>query len=222
MTKLQSKNLKYVPALRFRWLTSHYDALLGATRHERFFKQALIRQANLEVGRHVLDLGCGTGTLLIWIKEAYPQIEAVGIDGDPTILSRAACKAKQLDVSVQFDEAMACNLPYPEAYFDRVVSSLLFHHLPWEDKVRTGREIYRVLQPGGELHVADWGKAANKMMRGLFLLVQLLDGFRNTQDNVTGKLIPLFEQTGFIEVSQRQTFNTPFGTMVLYSAVKPR
>ena len=51
--------------------------------------------------------------------------------------------------------------------------------------------------------------------------VQLLDGFRNTQDNVAGKLTTLFEQAGFIQVAQRRTFSTVYGTMVLYSAVKP-
>lgn len=58
-------------------------------------------------------------------------------------------------------------------------------------------------------------------MRGLFLFIQLPDGFENTQDNVSGKLITLFEKAGFVEVSQRQTYNTIYGTMALYSAVRP-
>jgi SAM-dependent methyltransferase len=214
-------NSNYVPALGFHWLTPFYDAVAGTTPQERTFKQALIQQAALEASQRVLDLGCGTGTLSIWIKEAYAQTEVIGVDGDPAVLFRAIRKAAQGGASIQFDEAMSFYLPYPDAYFDRVVSSLLFHHLPWEDKLRTVGEIYRVLRPGGQLHVADWGKAANKLMRGLFVLVQLLDGFKNTQDNVAGKLISLFEQAGFIEISQRRTFNTPFGTMALYSAIKP-
>ena len=112
-------------------------------------------------------------------------------------------------------------MPYPEAYFDRVVSSLFFHHLSWENKERTAKELYRVIKPGAELHVADWGQADNILMRGLFLLVQIIDGFENTQDNVSGKLITLFENAGFIEVAQRRTFNTICGTISLYSAVKP-
>lgn len=58
-------------------------------------------------------------------------------------------------------------------------------------------------------------------MRGLFLLVQLLDGFKNTQENVSGKLITFFEQAGFVEVAERQTVSTIFGTMALYSAIRP-
>ena len=113
------------------------------------------------------------------------------------------------------------SLPYPAAHFDRAVSSLFFHHLTWPDKERTAREVFRVLKPGGELHVADWGAPANALMRGLFLSIQLLDGFPNTQDNVSGRLIELFRQAGFADVAQRQTFSTMYGTMALYTAFKP-
>ena len=117
---------------------------------------------------------------------------------------------------------MSFDLPYPTAHFDRVVSSLFFHHLSWENKEKTAKELLRVLKPGGELHIADWGPASNFTMRGLFLFVQVLDGFKSTQDNVAGRLVQLFKQTGFADVKQRQTFSTVFGTMALYSAMKPR
>ena len=102
-----------------------------------------------------------------------------------------------------------------------MVSSLFFHHLCWRDKQRTAQELFRVLKPGAELHIADWGRAENALMRGLFLSIQLLDGFKNTQDNVSGKLIELFEQAGFLKVSQQQTYSTIYGSMALYSAIKP-
>jgi ubiquinone/menaquinone biosynthesis C-methylase UbiE len=210
-----------MPALRFHWLTPYYDAIAGATIRERSFKQALIKQAHLEPGQQILDLASGTGTLAIWIKQHQPQARVIGVDADAAILSIAIHKAQQANVSVQFDRAMSCNLPYPAEHFDRVVSSLFFHHLSWEGKERTAQEVFRVLKPGSELHVADWGRATNSLMRGVFLLEQLFDGFKNTQDNVSGKLPALFEQAGFIEVAQRQTFDTVFGTMALYSAIKP-
>lgn len=216
----QPSESKYVPALGFHWLTPYYDAVVGTTTRERIFKQALIKQARFEPGHQALDLACGTGTLAIWIKQHEPQADVTGVDGDPSILSLAARKARKANVLVQFDQAPSFSLPYPAANFDRVVSSLFFHHLSWEDKERTAQELFRVLKPGAELHVADWGRADNALMRGLFLFVQLLDGFKNTQDNVSGKLITLFEKAGFIEVTQRQTFSTVYGTMALYSAIK--
>ncbi|MDP2368867.1 class I SAM-dependent methyltransferase [Rhodoferax sp.] len=212
---------KYVPALGWHWLTPCYDAVVQATTRERRFKQALITQASFEPGQRVLDLASGTGTLAIWIKQHQPHAQVTGVDGDPAILARATRKAQQAEVAVQFDQALSHHLPYPAAHFDRVVSSLFFHHLRWEDKERTARELFQVLKPGAALHVADWGRADNALMRGLFLLVQLLDGFKTTQDNVSGKLVTLFEAAGFVDVQQRQTFHTLLGTMALYSAVKP-
>jgi len=221
-TLLKNSQKNYVPALRFRWLTPYYDAVVGATTREKIFKRALIQQSNIESGQRVLDLACGTGTLAIWIKKAVGGVEMIGVDGDPAILRLATRKAEWAALEVQFDTAMSFALPYPEAKIDRVVSSLFFHHLSWDDKRLTVREIYRVLRPGGELHVADWGKASNIFMRALFVFVQVLDGFSNTQDNVSGKLVQLFQEEGFVDVAERTTFNTIFGTMALYSAVKPR
>lgn len=212
---------KYVPALGYRWLTPFYDAVVGTTTRERTFKQFLIQQAEIEDGQVVLDLACGTGTMSIWMKQGHPNTEVIGVDGDAAVLSLASRKAAKAAVSVRFDEAMSYDLPYPDGRFDRVVSSLFFHHLSWEDKERTVQEVFRVLRPGGQLHVADWGKPTNVVMRGLFFSIQILDGFENTQDNVDGKLIDLFRHAGFIGVSQEQTFSTMFGTMALYSATKP-
>ena len=216
-----SAEAKYVPALRFRWLTPAYDAVVGATTRERAFKRALIDQAGVGPGQRVLDLASGTGTLAIWIKTVQPGAEVAGIDGDPAILAIASRKAQRTGVSVRFDHGLSHSLPYDAGHFDRVVSSLFFHHLSWADKQRTVREVFRVLKPGGELHVADWGRASNPLMRGLFLLVQTLDGFANTRDNVAGRLVELFESGGFVQVAQRRTFATVFGTLALYSAVKP-
>lgn len=217
----QQPKSKYVPALGFHWLTPYYDAVVGITTRERSFKQALIKQASLEPGQRVLDLACGTGTLTIWLKQHQPLADVTGVDGDSVILSLASRKALKTDTLVKFDRAMSYSLPYPDGHFDRVVSSLFFHHLSWENKERTARELFRVLKPGAEIHIADWGLATNPLMRGLFVLVQLLDGFKNTKDNVSGRLITLYEQSGFVEVTQRQTFSTIFGTMALYSAIKP-
>jgi ubiquinone/menaquinone biosynthesis C-methylase UbiE len=212
----------YVPALRFRWLTPAYDAVVGASTRERTFKQALIQQAGIAPEHRILDLACGTGTLAIWIKERHPKSEVTGVDGDPAILSLASRKARRVGVGIRFDEALSFQLPYPDAHFDRVLSSLFFHHLTWEHKRRTAQEVFRVLKSGGELHVADWGRATNAAMRVLFLAIQLLDGFANTQDNAAGRLVDLFERAGFTGVAQRRTFSTMFGTMALYGAAKPR
>ncbi len=211
---------RFVPALGFRWLTPAYDVIVRATTREKTFKAALIKQANFAPDQSVLDLGCGTGTLAIWATQLYPRVNVIGIDGDADMLAIAARKATEANVSIHFDCGLSFNLPYRDAYFDRTVSSLFFHHLSWHDKERTAQELYRVVRPGGELHVADWGRSTGPLMRGAFMAVQLLDGFSNTQDNVKGRLIELFQSTGFSDVRQRRTFATILGTMALYSAVR--
>jgi ubiquinone/menaquinone biosynthesis C-methylase UbiE len=218
--KPSPSNRKYVPALGFHWLTPYYDVVEGAVTQGKHLKEALIQQMKIAAEQQILDLACGTGTLAIQIKQRYPAVSMTAVDCDQTVLSFAARKADQAKMTIQFDQAFSEELPYPNEYFDRVVSSLFFHHLTRDHKKRTAKEIFRILKPHGELHVADWGRASNLLMRGLFIPVQLLDGFKNTQDNVSGKLVGLFEQAGFAQVMERQAFNTIFGTMVLYSAVK--
>ena len=141
------------------------------------------------------------------------------MDGDLKILSIAQRKAQVGGMDIQFDHGMSFDLPYPDASFDRVLSSLFFHHLIRHNKERTLREILRVLKPKGELHIADWGKAANPIMRVLFYSIQLLDGFETTEDNVQGLLPELIENSGFSGVSRRREIATIFGTLALYSAV---
>lgn len=212
---------RYVPALRLHRLTPWYDAVVRTTIRERTFKQALIEQAAFRPEHRVLDVGCGTGTLAIRIKEQYPNLDIVGLDVDAEILRRASIKAQRADASVSLLRALSDDLPLAAEGFDRVVSSLLFHHLSWEAKKRTGLELFRILKPGGALHVADWGPANNALMRSMFLFIQLLDGLANTQDNVSGRLVTLLQQCGFVEVEGLQSWNTVFGTIVLYRAVKP-
>ncbi len=211
---------RFVPALGFHWLTPAYDAVVRVTAREKTFKATLIEQAHFEPDQSVLDLACGTGTLAIWIKQRHPRVSVTGIDGDPTILAIASRKASKARVTIRLDRGYSFSLPYADASFDRVISSLFFHHLSWHDKQRTARELCRVMRTGGELHVADWGRSTGPLMRAAFVTVQLLDGFGNTQENVEGRLIELFQLAGFSEVSQQRTFSTVLGTMALYRAVK--
>ncbi|MBM4388390.1 MAG: methyltransferase domain-containing protein, partial [Deltaproteobacteria bacterium] len=112
-------------------------------------------------------------------------------------------------------------LPYDDASFDCVFSSLFFHHLLHEDKTATIGEMFRVLKPCGEFHAADWGKPRNAVMRTLFYTVQLIDGFEYTRENVQGRLPVLFSEGGFTDVRTRREFQTVLGTMTLYSGKKP-
>ena len=80
---------KYIPALRFGWLTPVYDPVLRRMLPEVALKQRLIAQAQIAAGQRVLDLGAGTGTLTVMIKQACRDADIVGLDGDPKVLAIA-------------------------------------------------------------------------------------------------------------------------------------
>ncbi|MBI4410064.1 MAG: class I SAM-dependent methyltransferase [Gemmatimonadetes bacterium] len=210
----------YVYALRFRWLTPFYDALLAATMREGRFKPALVRQADIAHGQRVLDLGCGTGTLTVLVKRMHPGAEVIGLDGDAEVLARARAKAAAAAVEIRFERAFATSLPHAAEDFDRVLSSLLFHHLPHEAKIRSFGEIHRVLRRGGELHIADFGRPRTIYTRVAFSVVRGLDGFDNTADNAAGVLPGMLRQAGFADVVEVDAIGTVFGTVVRIAARK--
>ncbi|MGB9698567.1 MAG: class I SAM-dependent methyltransferase [Thermodesulfobacteriota bacterium] len=212
---------KYIYALHYEALTFLYDPLVRVATKEFTFKKALSHQAEIQPGHKILDLGCGTGTLSLILKETSPQAIIIGCDGDQKILKMAKAKATQAERGLYWHCGLAYELPYAEATFNHVFSSFLFHHLTKENKLRTLREIWRVLKPGGALHLADWGRPQNWLMRLTFLIIQILDGFQTTADNVRGLLRHYLKEAGFVGVREVRNYNTFVGSLILYQAHKP-
>ncbi len=211
----------YVTALRFPFLTRFYDCVLAATIKEEKFKQLLVEQSSIQPGHRVLDVGCGTATLTLMLARHAPQAEVFGLDGDADALAIARKKIADAGAQVTLVQALAFEAPFEAGSFDRIVSSLVFHHLTREQKKQTLDKCRELLSKGGELHIADWGRAQNLLMRTAFLGVQLLDGFETTTDNVRGVLPRLIEQAGFESVQETRREATIFGTLSLYRAVAP-
>lgn len=211
----------FIPALAYSGLTRFYDPVVRWTTRERTIKARLLIRADIRAGHRVLDLGCGTGTLAVAIKASAPRADVVGLDADEEGLALARNKSAAVGAGISFIRWVATLLPFADGAFDRVVSSLFFHHLERDAKERTLREIHRVLAPQGELHIADWGRPSNPVMRVAFLSVQFLDGFATTTDNVRGLLPALVESCGFTHVLETQRYATLCGTLSLVRAVRP-
>jgi ubiquinone/menaquinone biosynthesis C-methylase UbiE len=202
----------FIPALSFRWLTPLYDPLLKWGMREETFKQRLIAQAGIRPGDHVLDLGCGTGTLTVMLKKIIPEAIVTGMDGDQSVLEIAERKAAQASVSITWDKAMAYSLPYTDASFERVLSSLVIHHLTGADKLRAFKEVKRILWPGGEFHIVDFGQPHTILG---WLLSQGMRHLEETKENFTGQLPDLLVKAGFAEVTETASMTTIFGPISL-------
>src|SRR5262245_15260837 len=184
----------YIPAAGHGWFLPLYDpivALLGGGGARR----ALLDRAGLGSTHRVLDVGCGTGTLAVLIKRAYPQVDVVGLDPDHQALERARRKVARAGVQVRFDRGYADELPYAAGSFDHVFSSLMLHHLDEPAKAGTLREIHRVLAPGGALHVLD------------FATPRAEDG-----------LLSLLRQAGFVDARVAGHRRMLFASMAYYEA----
>jgi ubiquinone/menaquinone biosynthesis C-methylase UbiE len=200
------------------WLTPVYDAFVRLFLREARVKQALIAYARLAAGDHVLDLGCGTGTLAIRIKQMRPGTRIRGIDADAAVLALAQRKAAHAAAEIAFDLGSVTALPYADASFDCVVSSLVFSLLSREDKQRALRESYRVLRAGGTLQLLDFGPLHTRWGR---LLARRMRRFAPIVDHLDGRLPALMRQAGFTNVNAETQFATLLGTLVLLHGRQP-
>jgi ubiquinone/menaquinone biosynthesis C-methylase UbiE len=188
---------EYIPALGLRVLTPLYDPVLRWFFHEVELKQQLIAAAGLAPGQRILDLGCGTGTLMLMIKRAQSLARVTGLDGDAEVLAIAGAKADHARLDVSLTQAFASALPYPDGTFDRVLSSLVFHHLSSQAKRAALREVYRVLRPNGELHILDFGAPSTALGA---LVAPIIRRLEQAADNIDGQLPTMTREAGFGDV----------------------
>jgi len=182
----------YLPAAGHDWFLPIYDPLVKLLGGEQA-KRALLDQADLRPRHRVLDIGCGTGSLAVVIRRLHPDVDVVGLDPDPKALARARQKTERAGVTIQFDQGFSDELPYPAASFDRVFSSLMFHHLPRPDKEKTLREVRRVLKPGGSLHLLDL-RGPESGSHGFW--AHFLHSNRRLRDNSESRILELMSQVG--------------------------
>jgi ubiquinone/menaquinone biosynthesis C-methylase UbiE len=116
----------------------------------------LVAQAAIGTDAVVLEIGAGTGNVLLKVKRAAPQSMATGLDSDLASLALAAQKADRAGVHLQLDHGVASQLPYLDNTFDRVLSSFVAHHIPDGQKPAVMLEVFRVLKLGGSCHFLDF------------------------------------------------------------------
>ncbi|HEX7265665.1 MAG TPA: methyltransferase domain-containing protein [Candidatus Dormibacteraeota bacterium] len=100
----------------------------------------------------ILDVGCGTGRLLGLTQRRFPEAKLVGVDAAIEMVRQA--QTSSADGAIRFQQAVAEELPFPNATFDLVFSTMTFHH--WSDQGRGIAEVARVLKPGGRWLLAEF------------------------------------------------------------------
>jgi ubiquinone/menaquinone biosynthesis C-methylase UbiE len=211
---------RYVPAAGRAAFTRAYDAVLALTMRERRWRPLLAEAvvAGLPASATVVEVGSGTGTLAIALGSARPDAHVLGVDGDEH--AQALAQRKRGAERVEWRHGLAGELPLPDASADRVVMSLLLHHLGPAGKRAALTEAHRVLRPGGRLHIADWGRPADPLMRAAFFALQLIDGFDGTRDHAAGRLPGFVTDADFTGVQCHRRLHTVWGSLELLRAVR--
>lgn len=207
----------FIPAAGRHWRLPFYDVLarlLGADRG----RALLANQVPCESGARILEVGCGTGDMLLLLRRAHPDSEVVGLDPDPSALELARRKLRRACVTVQLDRGFAEELPYGDRSFDAVVSSLMFHHLAPEAKERALAEIVRVLEPGGQFAMVDLAEPSSD---GHGFLSRRLHLTSYLKDNDEPQVLRAMSKAGLEGARVVGRLAQRFSRMVCYRAYAP-
>lgn len=209
----------FTPALGRSALTPLYDFAIRLLTCEQSWREALVGQVDLRDGEAILDVGCGTGTLAIMLKRLKPGARIVGVDPDRVVLATAAKKARRAGVEIEWCHGFARDAA-AFGSFDKVVSALVFHQVPPDEKLAGLRAMFAALRPGGSLHVADYCRQPDWLMRQLFRIIQAVDGRLNTQANVEGAVESILHRLSGAPALPRTIVRTPTGAISLFRVRK--
>jgi ubiquinone/menaquinone biosynthesis C-methylase UbiE len=173
---------------------------------ERNLRQWTLDLAHLQPENEVLDVGCGTGTLLLAAAERVGPSGALhGIEPSMEMAAHARRKAEAHRVPLEVVEGSADRLPYPPGSFDAVFCTLVFHHLPRSMQEGAVREMRRVLRPGGRAVIVDWQRPksfARAITSPLFLVYLLHNlGPNDSPLDLLG-IEPLMKELGFEDIAR--------------------
>ena len=203
-TIIKEKTKNYIPPAHYDFLTTFYDigcVLLGFGKN---FRCRIIQHLGLWGTEHLLDAGCGTGTLLVMLKKYYPEVIAEGLDPDKKALQIASQKSHRNNANILLHCSTMDNMPIESNSYDVIVSSLVFHHLQKDNRFASLKECLRVLRPGGRMLLVDFGPPrpyiVDRILSGLFSL------FEPIEDGRKGRIPELILKAGFSKVNEVEKY----------------
>lgn len=139
--------------------------------NETWVRQGAIQRIEVKP-RRILDLGCGTGSTTLLLKQAFPAATVIGLDLSPYMIAATEAKAKTAGLELQLVHGNAENTGFEDGSFDLVTASLLFHETPPEVTQTILKECFRLLQTGGQVMILDGNQ---KTLRQVEWLTQIFE-----------------------------------------------
>lgn len=175
-----------------------YDVLCRVIGLGAAFRKRTLELAGVRPGEHMLDVGCGTGVLTRLAAETVgPAGAATGIDPGPDMIRMARQNAAATASAARFHLAAVESLPFADAGFDVVLSSLMLHHLPADVRRQGLAEIRRVLKPGGRLLAVDIDRPENRLW---WLVIWPMRMMPTVDCNLRGEVPAELRAAGFAPV----------------------
>ena len=135
-----------------------YDPFLRIAVDEQKLRKELLGFAHLKGNEKVLDVGCGTGSFCLMVAKALNKGSVCGIDLSSKMVAIAKGKTGHVAHKIDYRVGNSMELPCNSKAFDVVFTSLMYHHLDYEEKRRTLGEIHRVLKRNGRYVSVEFGE----------------------------------------------------------------
>lgn len=172
--------------------SKYYDAFirLHSSGDKDDTRDFLVGSAHLEnsPAPRILDICCGTGSVILTFKERFPELVAIGYDFSHGMLRKA--QEKNIPGGAIFVEGDAAALPFADGSFEVVTCSHALYELKGESREKALREMKRVVSPDGLVLIMEHEIPRRPVIRLLFYIRMLSMGSEDAREFVRGGLAP--------------------------------
>lgn len=137
----------------------------------------VIDWSDIEDGKNILEVACGTGVVFERIVEKNPDGLNIGIDLSPAMLEKARKRLKAKTGNYELKEGDALNLDFQNNTFDIVINNFMVDLMPEETFDKIAQEFYSVLRPGGVVVVSTFSYGKKKINKIWFWVAKCFPGF---------------------------------------------